>query len=75
IYPNPASDILNIEINNTTKEVLNLNIYNIMGSLVKTETTAANNNQINISDLNNGIYLIEIESKDLITKQKLIIQK
>lgn len=46
-----------------------------MGSLVKTETTAANNNQINISDLNNGIYLIEIESKDLITKQKLIIQK
>lgn len=46
-----------------------------MGSLVKTETTAANNNQINISDLNNGIYLIEIKSKDLITKQKLIIQK
>lgn len=75
IYPNPASDILNIEINNTTKEVLNLNIYNIMGSLVKTETTAVNNNQINISDLNNGIYLIEIKSKDLITKQKLIIQK
>ncbi|MFA6933420.1 MAG: T9SS type A sorting domain-containing protein, partial [Bacteroidales bacterium] len=75
IYPNPASDIINLEINNTTKEVLNLNIYNIMGSLVKTETTAVNNNQINISDLNNGIYLIEIKSKDLITKQKLIIQK
>ena len=75
LYPNPASDIINLEINNTNKEVFTLNIYNIMGSLVKTETTNQNYNQINVADLNNGIYLIEIKSNDLITKQKLVIQK
>ncbi|MBP1646478.1 MAG: hypothetical protein H6Q16_2056 [Bacteroidetes bacterium] len=74
IYPNPASNIVNLEIKDVSKEILKLNIYNILGVLVKTETIS-NNNQINISDLNNGIYLLALKSKDFTTKQKLIIQK
>ncbi|HBN05970.1 MAG TPA: hypothetical protein DD434_09315 [Bacteroidales bacterium] len=75
IYPNPASDIVNLEIKDVNIEILELNIYNILGVLVKTKTISNDINQINISDLNNGIYFLDLKSKDFTTKQKLIIKK
>jgi len=54
---------------------LALNIYNIMGVLVKSEMLKQSQRQINIRDLSNGIYMITIKSKDLTEKQKLIIQR
>ena len=72
IYPNPASDILTVNTNNTD---LTLNIYNVTGTLVKSEMHKQNNSQINVSDLSNGIYMVEIKSKELYGKQKLIIQR
>ena len=75
IYPNPASDIVNFEINNANKEVLTLNIYNIIGSLVMTKTISQEKNQVNVGELLNGIYLIEIRSSDSMKRQKLIIKK
>lgn len=74
VYPNPASGIVNLEINNVNKEVLTLNIYNIIGSLVKRETIRHEKNQVSVGDLLNGIYLIEIRSNDSSQRQKLIIQ-
>ena len=82
LYPNPASDIVNLSINNTNKEDLILNIYNAKGVLVRTETLKQNKpdyrsgrQQINIGDLSNGIYMVEIKSQEGTEKQKLIIQK
>jgi len=73
--PNPASDIVTININRNNNADLTLNIYNIMGSLVKTEMLKQNQQQINVGDLSNGIYMIEIKSKGLTERQKLIIQR
>ena len=74
IYPNPASELINLSINEINNGVSILNIYDIMGSLVKTEILEQNQQQINISELNNGIYLIEIKTQEWTKKQKLIIQ-
>ena len=46
-----------------------------MGALVKTETLVQNQQQINIGDLTNGIYIVEIKSKEWTENQKLIIQR
>jgi len=46
-----------------------------MGSLVKTELLKQNQQQINIGDLSNGIYIVKIKSKRLIGNQKLIIKR
>lgn len=47
-----------------------------MGVLVKTEILVQNQNTIDISDLNNGIFIFEVKiDKSLISKQKLIIQR
>ena len=72
VYPNPASDIVTLNINNVD---LTLNIYNVIGTLVKSETLKQNNRQINIGDLSNGVYMVVIKSKDLTENQRLIIQR
>jgi len=75
LYPNPASDIVTLNVDNTNNSELTLNIYNVIGKLVKSELLKQNQQKINIVDLNNGIYIVEIKSKEWSKKQKLIIQR
>ncbi|MCW1146926.1 T9SS type A sorting domain-containing protein [Flavobacterium lacisediminis] len=55
IYPNPVSSILNITLKNNL-ELKNVNIYNSLGQLIKTE----NKTEINISSLSKGNYFVEL---------------
>ncbi len=75
IYPNPASKIVNLEIKNSNNKLLTLNIYNSLGILVKTQRISEKDNQIDVSDLSNGIYFIDICSDNYNVKQKLVINK
>ncbi len=75
VYPNPASDILSFDINNPNKEKRTLNIYTMQGSLVKSEILIENQREINIMDLSNGVYIVEMKSKEWTEQQKLIIQR
>lgn len=75
LYPNPASDLVNLNIDKTNNTELTLNIYNVTGTLVKSEILEQNNRQINIGDLSNGVYIVTIKSKDLTENQRLIIQR
>jgi Secretion system C-terminal sorting domain len=75
LYPNPASDIVTLNINKTNNENLEINIYDILGDLVLSESLKQNQQKINIGDLNNGIYIVEINSNEWSGKQKLIIQR
>ena len=56
IYPNPVDDILTI-VGNSIKQV---NVYNMMGQLVK--TAVCENSMVNISveDLQNGMYIVNV---------------
>lgn len=77
VYPNPVSvnDIVTFQINNTENEDTKLNIYNVIGVLVKSEILKQNQEQISIGDLSNGIYILEFKSQKWLQKQKLIIQR
>jgi len=75
IYPNPATDIVTLNINNINNDDFTMNIYNVMGDLVKSEIMRQNNRQINIGSLSNGVYIVEIKSKEWTEKQKLLIQR
>lgn len=57
IYPNPAKDI--IYINNANTTINTLNLYNSEGKQVLKSYKTDN---LNISNLKNGIYFIEIET-------------
>lgn len=75
VYPNPASEMFTLNIIRSSNEALTLNIYNVIGVLVKSEMLKQNNRQINVGELSNGIYMVEIKTKEWTEKQKLIIQR
>lgn len=60
IYPNPASDYLNIEGIETGTEI---KIYSMDGTLVKSTTYA--NESINVSGLYSGIYIVKVNNNAL----------
>jgi hypothetical protein len=62
IYPNPASDVLNID-----KTASKIDIYNTMGVKVR---SVSKTNSINISDLKKGIYFVNIDGNT----QRVIIK-
>jgi hypothetical protein len=69
IYPNPASNVVNI----TGTGIVNVKIFNNLGQLILTQH---NTNTINVSGLQTGIYLLSIETLTKTTIQKkIIIQK
>lgn len=66
IYPNPVSEILNIQ---TEDEVLQVTVYDILG---KSINVTVNDNQINVSDLIKGMYIINIVTDKATYTQKFI---
>jgi hypothetical protein len=60
IYPNPVSDILNIEGKNTIESI---EIYDANGKLIKTVSNNNNNASVKLSELVPGIYTAKINGK------------
>ena len=68
IFPNPTTGVVNIMgINNFEK----LQIFDLQGKLVKTYGSFTN--QINVSNLMSGNYIIKIISEDSVITKKLIL--
>lgn len=70
IYPNPAQNSISINSNHYN---IGIHIYNELGQLVLQEMNA--NNEIDISKLYNGIYIIQISSGELVIRKKLLVRK
>jgi endonuclease/exonuclease/phosphatase family metal-dependent hydrolase len=65
IFPNPTSNILFIKSMHVNEEKVFVNIFNLNGQEVFSNTMAAQENmQINVSDLYSGIYIIKIASEN-----------
>ena len=64
VYPNPATDILNININNANFKNSNLSIYDITGKQIITTNMNGANAQINIEGLSNGVYFLNVNNKN-----------
>ena len=67
VYPNPANDVLNIQLDDNQ---INIVIYNSLGQAVRSIDGVSGGIQINISDLNSGLYFIRIgENVEKIVKK------
>lgn len=67
VYPNPVSDILNVtKVSNKAK----YKIHNAVGQLVK--AGEINNNQIQVSELVKGTYIITVDDKEVSQSVKFI---
>jgi len=69
IFPNPCTDILNIDIENRAG-LCNIKIYNINGSLYYNKNYAGENIKINTANFKEGNYIIKLEYYDNIFVKK-----
>jgi hypothetical protein len=67
LFPNPVQDKLNI---NTDEEIKNLSIYSLDGKLIRKYNGFES--FIHVEFLNQGTYLIEIETSKGISRQRII---
>jgi len=71
IYPNPTSTgFVTIATNNS--EAMSVAVYDILGKQVINQTI--NNNRLNVSELNSGIYIIKISQNNASVTKKLVIK-
>jgi PKD repeat protein len=73
IYPNPASDYLTLKFAQNTSNS-EIKIYNLLGELKSTSRKSSTESTIDISDLSNGVYIIEVTTEKNIMRQKFIKQ-
>lgn len=71
IYPNPASSHITVNVLNG-KRIGTINIYNMVGIVVKTLEIDGNEKEIDISDLPSGSYIISIEDEKESTIKQFI---
>jgi endonuclease I/chitodextrinase len=69
MYPNPTNG--NTLYFKTTKDI-NIKIYNALGQIVKSENISENKNNIDISNLSKGIFIIKINFGSTNISKKLI---
>lgn len=64
VYPNPAVDVLNVELFNTNFKHSNITIYNVSGQEVMNSTMTGKNKTLDIQKLSNGVYLIKLSNSE-----------
>ena len=69
IYPNPSQNVVNIESKNNLI-IESVKIVDLSGKLIIEKNQ--NTNQVDIENLSNGMYIVEVASEGRIYKKKLI---
>jgi hypothetical protein len=71
LYPNPASDKLNIQMDGNIK-LEEIALINTSGQLIWRLTEYSNQQSIDLSELDSGVYILRLTSKNSINYQKFI---
>ena len=78
IYPNPSSDIFNVEFSSNNKKTIEVKIMNLIGEIIFIDNLNKFNGEykqtINLVFYSKGIYLLQIDTEDGIIHEKLILQ-
>ncbi|MCW3077853.1 MAG: BNR/Asp-box repeat protein, partial [Bacteroidetes bacterium] len=78
VYPNPASHSAILSIDMKDNAVVNVEVYNTIGQLVKSSKNTAqvgeNNFNIDLANLSSGIYLVNVKVGNAVSTKKLIVQ-
>ncbi len=77
VYPNPASDLVAVQINSLTKENLNVELFDVAGKLID-KTVIYQGSTIAYFDtrrLYSGDYIVKVYSGKEVMSKKIVIQK
>lgn len=71
IYPNPATDVLNIR---GEVEIISMSLVNTTGKVVLQSNVNGNEFSANISDIPSGIYMLRLTTKQGVVSSKISIK-
>jgi hypothetical protein len=79
VYPNPATDVLNVNYTLPEESQLVLNIFAMDGSLVRSEDKGtvqqgSGRIQTDISDLAAGVYFVQLQTENGVTTKKIVVE-
>ncbi len=78
IYPNPSKGLVTIDLADINAANIQVAIFNLLGALVQQPYTNMNQQsqlQLDLSELNSGVYFIKIHTSEGIVTQKLVINR
>jgi len=73
-YPNPTSELLNIDFDNIPANA-SVEIYNMIGELVLTQSLNDLNNTINTTKLSNGLYHAKVIGNNILLYAQKIVKQ
>ena len=71
MYPNPASNILNITAENTIDTI---EVYNLLGQMVLSAKPGQDQAALNVSSLNSGVYIVNTNIAGTLTSARFVKQ-
>jgi PKD repeat protein len=78
IYPNPANDVLHVDIPADHAENISISLLSLIGQKIYEKQYPVNNGNntlmVDISDFSPGLYLLVIKNKEINETRKVIIQ-
>lgn len=78
LYPNPASEKCMVALNLDAPSTLEISVLNYIGQVVKQNSYKAqygtNQIEVDLANLNSGIYFVNVKNGGLTTTKKLVIQ-
>jgi hypothetical protein len=76
IYPNPANDRINIEFNRSGSGSLLVRIMNLQGKIIREfPVNGMNKTGLDVSDLMNGIYFVQVLCRQSVKTGKFLIAR
>lgn len=75
IYPNPAKNSINVDLNNSLEGETNFALYDIQGRLMLKNKSSDINIILSVETLIDGVYFLTLENGDNKTTRKIIIKK
>lgn len=74
IYPNPASESVTIQCEGQI-DIEQINVFDVNGRMVMSESATGQIHRLDISNLQQGIYFVKVQTSDgYMTNKKLIVQ-
>jgi Secretion system C-terminal sorting domain len=75
LYPNPTAGSLNLDILGIGSRLVDIQVFDISGKLLMNKPQQSIENPISISDLNNGFYILKIESNGKVGTKSFYVLK
>jgi len=74
IYPNPSNGLVYINTQNTTENLKQINLYDVLGKIIlSSKNLSAKQSTIDVSALSKGVYMIEITTENNFRQIKKLV--